>query len=78
MVFQGTTLTDGSWALKTVGTWQATSSLDFDYVPYTRCDTYLTETIKEKHPEICTHCGAPLKSNTCEYCGVKYQISRKE
>lgn len=24
------------------------------------------------HPTNCKNCGAPLKSNQCEYCGTKY------
>ena len=25
------------------------------------------------YPKICSQCGAPLFSNTCEYCGTRYR-----
>ena len=27
---------------------------------------------RELKPKTCSHCGAPLHSNKCEYCGVEY------
>ena len=39
---------------------------------------YIGDDVKEnsnprsKRPKICSCCGAPLHSDKCEYCGVKY------
>ena len=29
-------------------------------------------TLPEKSPRVCSQCGAPLKSNKCEYCNTEY------
>lgn len=68
---------DGSCEIFCGDSWisctSTTNSYDKYYTSYD--PSYIEPKVeyKELKPSICSCCGAPLRSNKCEYCGMEYR-----